>query len=95
MTTERCSCGPESDVPQIRSISDDDVAAENSWTMGDESLEDEDDGDDSLHRSDGDLGEGLACTELYIVDGVEEREEDGGAKDTSTERSRCRLANGL
>jgi hypothetical protein len=93
MTIERCSCHSESGVPQIRSILDEDVAAENCWRTGDESLDDEHDKDEEMDGSEGDLGGVLAGTVLYIVGEIGGREENREAKDTSTE-SRCRLANG-
>jgi hypothetical protein len=89
MTVEWCSCHSESGVPQIKSILDDDVVAENWRRTGDEFLDDEHDKDEEMDCSEGDLGEVLAGTVLYIMD------KDRGAKDASTERSRCRLANGL
>ncbi len=94
MTIERCSCHSESGVPQIRSILDDDVVAENCWGTGDESLDDEHDKDGEMDGSEGDLGGVLAGTVLYIVGESVGREDNRGAKHTSTKRSRCRLANG-
>lgn len=48
-----------------------------------------------MDGSEGDLGGVLAGTVLYIVGKIGGREENREAKDTSTDRSRYRPANGV
>lgn len=92
MAIERCSCHSESGVPQTRSILDGDVAAENCWRTGDESLEEEHDKDESMDGSEGDLGGVLAGTVLYIVDKIGGREENRseGHVDREEQMSPCK-----
>lgn len=62
-------------MSQVRSISGDDDAAENSWWTGDESLDDGHDWDDEMDGSEGDLEGALAGTVLlYIVTEAQRRE---------------------
>jgi hypothetical protein len=68
MSVDEWSCVSDPGVPQIRSISEDDVAAENCVSSGDDSPDDGHDKDEETEGSDGDLGGARAGTVLYIVD---------------------------